>query len=529
MPVSRRDFLRTTIGGVGCASAGSMLLTDKKAGADDELPDVARHSKPHIAGENAFKYRIGFGCWMNDMRCKPLPLENWPAPKFDDECVDSIIRCMDVQQEAGYNMIDVWGYFGTYGWPADIVSSMDKDRSRRLKRVLKAAHDRGIKPILGFGTYSWGYTEIIKKDPSVMGKTFDGRPNPGVLCDAVPKSFDYVKRMLDFALGEYDFGGVHLESCDMGCCQCRECTQKHGFVGYNVRINAKTADYIKSKWPDHTVYSITISWLQGHPHFNAEEKAHLVELSKHVDCIFDQGHSGFHIDPAERRDFIKQLHCAYGTSGELWLYPDVRWDRASFFLPYIKRAVTGLKNQYQDGVRACLHYQGPVSNAGTEAQIAAGGRVMSDPGKSVEDILGDVIDVYYKPATEQAAQAAHGPVPPRGGVLLQQLAEPDTLIPKALRDRALSRRVQAAQWALGHNPRSRLLSLGPDARLQGPAGLSEGAGSYSGGYSEARRQMRQLPAGQYQAIDHHHSHAAQHDPHGSDLAVFEGALGRMIE
>lgn len=402
MPASRRDFLRTTIGGVACASAGGMLLANGKAGPDDKLPGAAKHGKSQVDGANAFKYRIGFGCWMNDMRCEPLPLENWPAPQFDDQCADSIIRCMDVQKEAGYNMIDVWGYFGTYGWPADVVSSMDKDRSRRLNRVLKAARDRGLTPVLGFGTYSWGYTEIINKDPSVMGKTFDGRPNPNVLCDAVPKSFDYVKKMLDFALGEYDFGGVHLESCDMGCCQCPKCTQKYGFVGYNARINAKTADYVKSKWPDHTVYSITISWLQGHPHFNAEEKAHLVELSKHVDCIFDQGHTGFHIDPAQRRDFIKQLHCAYGTSGELWLYPDVRWDRASFFLPYIKRAVTGLKNQYQDGVRACLHYQGPVSNAGTEAQIAAGGRAMSDPGKSVEDILGDVVNVYYKPKTQES-------------------------------------------------------------------------------------------------------------------------------
>ena len=57
------------------------------------------------------------------------------------------------------------------------------------------------------------------------------------MCDANPKSFEYVKKILDFALGEFDFGGVHLESCDLGCCGCPSCAGKDGIVGYNVRIN----------------------------------------------------------------------------------------------------------------------------------------------------------------------------------------------------------------------------------------------------------------------------------------------------
>ena len=47
----------------------------------------------------------------------------------------------------------------------------------------------------------------------------------------------------------------------------------------------------------------------------------MVELSRHIDCVFDQGHSGYHVAEGERRDFIKQLHCAYGTSGKLWGIP----------------------------------------------------------------------------------------------------------------------------------------------------------------------------------------------------------------
>jgi hypothetical protein len=186
---------------------------------------------------------------------------------------------------------------------------------------------------------------------------------------------------------------------------CPQCAGKDGVVGYNARINRKTADYIRNKWPEKLVYVITINWLQGHPHLTAAEKPHVLELSKHVDIIFDQGHTGFHVDPAERRDFLRQMHCAYGTSGNLWMYPDQRFDRASYFLPYVKRAVTGLQQQHADGVRACLHYQGPVSNAGTEVQIASGGRALSDVSKSPETILGEVIEKYYKPKDAAARKS----------------------------------------------------------------------------------------------------------------------------
>jgi hypothetical protein len=261
-----------------------------------------------------------------------------------------------------------------------------------------------MKMSLGFGTYSWGYDKIIAADPSVRGKNADGSPHAHAMCDANPKSFQYVTKILDFVLNQFDFGAVHLESCDLGCCMCKDCVGKYGFVGYNARINQKTADYIRQHWPNKLVYVITISWLQGHQHFNEEEKSHLIELSKHVDCIFDQGHTGYQLDPAQRREFLPKLHCAYGTSSTMWLYPDQRFDRASYFLPYVKRSIEGIKCEFADGVRACLYYQGPVSNAGTEIQIAAGGRAMNDISKSAEEILADAIEPYYKPKSAAAHQ-----------------------------------------------------------------------------------------------------------------------------
>jgi hypothetical protein len=390
--MDRREFLKAaTMGAAALTVGGSKLLAVEAA-------------KPQAA-EASYKYRIAFGCWMNDVRLTALPLENWPAPQLDDVTVESLTRTMDVQRDAGFQYFDVWGLFATFGWPADITSAVDAERRKRVNQILAAAKQRRIKLVLGFGTYSWGYDAIIAADKAVQGRNADGSPHPHARCDGNPKSFEYVKKILDTVLGEFDFGGVHLESCDLGCCMCPQCAGKDGVVAYNAWINRKTAEYIRTKWPDKTLYVITINWLQGHPHFTAAEKPHVIELSKHVDILFDQGHTGFHVDPAERREFIKQMHCAYGTSGNLWLYPDQRFDRASYFLPFVKRAVTGYQQQFADGVRACLCYQGPVSNAGTELQIASAGRALSDVTKSVETILGEVIDQYYKPKDAKTSQA----------------------------------------------------------------------------------------------------------------------------
>jgi hypothetical protein len=169
-----------------------------------------------------------------------------------------------------------------------------------------------------------------------------------------------------------------------------------------VRINQKTADYIRSKWPGKPVYVITINWAPAGKHFDAAQKAQVIELGKHVDCIFDQGHAGYHIAEEERREFIKALPCSYGTSGKLWLYPDTKWDRSSYFLPYVHRACAALKAQHENGVRGCMYYQGPVTNPGQEVMMAVGGRILSKPERPTEDILEEVLTRHYKPRNAEA-------------------------------------------------------------------------------------------------------------------------------
>jgi hypothetical protein len=109
---SRRQFLGAT-SLVGASLAAVDLLSKGGTGREQ-----ATDSKL----ENGYKYRIAFGCWINDMRSQALPLQRWPAPHLDEITVSSIIAAMDVQSRAGFNYLDAWGLFATYGYPPDIAS-----------------------------------------------------------------------------------------------------------------------------------------------------------------------------------------------------------------------------------------------------------------------------------------------------------------------------------------------------------------------------------------------------------------------
>jgi hypothetical protein len=44
-----------------------------------------------------------------------------------------------------------------------------------------------------------------------------------------------------------------------------------------------------------------------------------------------------------------------------------------------------------------MFYQGPVINPAVELNIAVGGRTLVDPRRNLDAILGEVIDLYYRP------------------------------------------------------------------------------------------------------------------------------------
>jgi len=340
-----------------------------------------------------FNYRTAFGVWINDMRNTGMPREPWPYPVLDEQAEKDIINCVRLQSEAGYNIFTVWGLLSTWGWPCDIISSVTTERRERVDRIIKAAHDNGMKIITGVGVYSWGFDEIVKHYPEVAGN------NPHAMCASKDASWKWMKKIIDFVLTEFPgLDGIHMESADLGRCSCELCS-KYQDIEYHAKINIMVADYVKQNYPAKIVMSSTC----GFSRILAEEELNaLSEMTKHIDyLIFPRLiEEPRYADPVKRKEFISRIHCDFGSSGGFWIYPPQRWDRMRWFLPHPKSTGENIKELYDDGGRAIEYYMGPSVNPSTEFNIFFGGVILSDPEKTIEQAASESIRHLYKPNDE---------------------------------------------------------------------------------------------------------------------------------
>lgn len=395
--MDRRQFLKST-----ATLAGASMVARANL-ADDDVPAQGKQDRA-----KSYDYGIAFGAWINDMRSDPTPLTNWPAHQFDECTVESAIAVMDLMRENGCRWFDAFGLWATRAYPLDIVSAFeDEQRKPLLQKLFSAADKRDIKLVLPLGLLTWGYDEIIEKDPEVRRQDGVANPSPSAMCGNQEKSWHYIEKLIDTGMKQYPFAGVHLESADQGWCWCPECEGKYGAVGYNCRVNARASDYIKSKYPGTMTYSIPINWLSGampEPgvinQFTDEDMEHVIELSKHIDVFMDQGHS-WRFTPDDR---IGDLSCAYGTSGGRWLYHSARYDRLAFFVPSPRQTVQNMRSHYDLGARACLFYQGPIVNPGVEIDKMAGFMALADVERSWEDILDEIIQTKFRPKNGDAGR-----------------------------------------------------------------------------------------------------------------------------
>ncbi len=391
------------MGAAACFAAGGPL----EARSDPAGP-IPGNAAP------AFKYRTGFGVFANDMRNEPLPLEEWPTSIMDDQTVEGIVSVLDLQQRNGWNMIDIAGFFpmsnGDGGWPVDFTKVADPARRGRINRVLTQAHQRAIKVIwIETGVLSSGVDSIIKADPSVKGTS------NSAMCPAREKSWWWMEKIYDYALDNFDVDGFHLESADRGRCRCEECLKRWPRdAEYHRYVTTRAANYLRSKSSKLFLAVTLFGWTVPKVGFTNADIDDIVELSRKVDMIWDQGHQGLLIPRGKdiqaglrqgypREEFVKRLHCVYGTSGGgVWMYPPHRWDRSSWFLPYTKRIGNATREDYQAGARGSLYYLGPVSNPSTEVNIAFAGRMLCAPSRNSGDVLSEVIADIYQPRNDAA-------------------------------------------------------------------------------------------------------------------------------
>jgi len=337
-----------------------------------------------------YKYRAAFGCWINDMRNSAIPCEDWPSIVIDDKTEEDYLKCVGLARRAGFNSMNIFGFFANYSWSCDVPATIPDERKIKIIRLIEKTRELGLKVYCGLGVYSWGFDEIIAKNPGVRGT------NPHAMCYSSPESFEWMKKVLDYVLA-YDFDGIHLESSDLGRCSCEKCSE-YGDAEYYSIINALCADYLRSEKKDIELMVNMSGYMRFGTHVDSEEDFQaLVSLSGHIDYLIDGGHYGFFVRGEYRRRAFKEFSCAFGSSGKHWVYMPQRWDKLRWFLPTVAYTCGFLREDYRLGARAVEYYMGAVINPGVEMNIYCGGALLLNPERGTNDIMREAVEVLYEP------------------------------------------------------------------------------------------------------------------------------------
>ena len=347
---------------------------------------------------SAYTFRTAQGVWINDMRNRAFPNSQWPCVVLDDRSLADLKSSIRLQAASGFDSLTVFGLLTASSWLPDLGRTVSRKRCRQVRTVLEEAHQCGMKVLYGLGVYSWGFDEIIAHDPKVRG------PNPHAMCGSRAASERWMEKVVDYLLEEFRFDGFHLEASDQGRCTCSDCGPESNTAYYS-RINAQTAAYIRQANPDAVLMVNMCGYLRGGSQtVPRNEWQHLQQLGQRLDFLIDAGHAGFFIPPSQRRQFIRKLPCAFGSSGGIWVYPPQRWSRRRWFLPYTRRTGNHLAELYAEGGRAVEYYMGPAYNPGVEVNIAFGGRKLSDVDRDNHDILLEVVESLYAPVDGKAGE-----------------------------------------------------------------------------------------------------------------------------
>src|SRR5215210_739863 len=92
----------------------------------------------------AFTSRVTDG-WLRDLASEPAPGDPWPCIRWDDRLLEDQVRFLDVQAELGVTYNVAWGIFIDRAWPVPLTNVTTKERERRLRAFVDAAHARGLK------------------------------------------------------------------------------------------------------------------------------------------------------------------------------------------------------------------------------------------------------------------------------------------------------------------------------------------------------------------------------------------------
>lgn len=316
--------------------------------------------------------------------------------RLDFPLLEDYRRTFGAMKRLGYNAIVVWGFYVSRSWPVDIQSAVPASRGAMVSRLIDAAHKQGIRVYTGLGVYSWGFDEIIRANPGLS------RGNKNAMCASQPESWDWMRRVIDFAMTRFPVDGVSLQSADQGRCNCAQC-RRWTDTEYHTRLDVRVSEYIRAKWPGKTVG--VSGW--GMRFDDPASLPALVELSRRIDYLIDVRDSARNRDWAWRGKLIRELACSFGTLGGPQVEPPQHLPRDRWFLPTVRSASEHMSELYAEGGRACEYFFHILENPGDEMSFWVAGKTLSDPATPWRRHLAESIEELYgthRPATEALAE-----------------------------------------------------------------------------------------------------------------------------
>ncbi|MGH9668190.1 MAG: hypothetical protein ACRD9L_27535 [Bryobacteraceae bacterium] len=347
------------------------------------------------ASEPSYRFR-GYLGWITDLDSRPDPHAAWPSMRLDETLLAEYRRTFRLMRQLGYNGIVVWGLYVSRDWPADIPTAVTPERGQLVSRLIASAHAEGIRVSSGLGVFSWGFEELIRVYPSLS------RTNPKAMCASNPESWAWMEKITDFVFRRFPIDGVSMQSADQGRCNCRQCS-RWSDSEYHARINAREADYIRSKWSGKTV--AVNGW--GQKFEDPASLPNMIAMGRKADYLIDVGDGTREAGGANRRKVIRSLPCAFGTIGGRQVEPPQHWARGRWFLPTPRAQGEHLTALAADGGRACEYFFHILANPGDEVSFWVAGKLMNDVAtpwrKHLESALEELYNVTKRPVVEALA------------------------------------------------------------------------------------------------------------------------------
>jgi hypothetical protein len=349
------------------------------------------------AGDAAgFRHRAYLG-WITDLDSRPDTNAPWPSMRLDAPLIEDYRRTFALMKRLGYNAIVIWGFYVSRSWPLDIASAVPPERGTLVGRLIDAAHEQGIRVYTGLGVYSWGFEEIIRANPRLS------RGNPKAMCASQPESWEWMRKVIDFAMTRFPVDGASLQSADQGRCKCDQC-RRWSDTEYHTRLDIRVSEYIRAHWPGKAIG--VSGW--GMRFDDPESLPALVEMSRRIDYLIDVPDSTRQRDRSWRRKLIGELACSFGTLGGPQVEPPQHFARDRWFVPTVRRDSEHMSELYAEGGRACEYFFHILENPGDEISFWVAGKALSAPAIPWREHLAASIEELYRTSRRSTTDALAG-------------------------------------------------------------------------------------------------------------------------